>query len=516
LNLTSIKFRFLFSVLANALRAAITFSSGVLVARGLSPSGYGDITFMLGSFVAIRALLDMGTSSAFYTFLSKTPRGYRFYSFYFLWLLLQFVITILLVSLLIPNGMFEKIWLGHLRETVALAFVASFMQQQVWQMAGQIGESSRKTVQVQLLNIAVAVTYLAIISWLSIYGHITVDKILWITVFLYGIGTIASYRFLVVYNAQPTDEYVTIKQLLVEYRDYCKPMIGLAIAGFLYTFIDKWMLQKFGGSVQQGYFQIASQFAQVSLLATVSILNIFWKEIAEATAKKDHGRVATLYLKINRGLVMLSATIAGLLLPWSKQIVTILLGQNYTDAWVVVAIMFLYPIHQSMGQIGGTMFMAGGDTRKYMILSICIMLFTLPLSYFAMAPTVGMLIPGLGLGAMGMACYMVISGVFSVNVQAWVIARHHGWKFDWLYQVIGIPTMLLLGYVAKVMAVTFWNLEGAGLYGLIIPILFSCILYGMLVALVLWFFPWLAGIDKMEMQVLLRKWWLGRRRNEIH
>ena len=512
----SIKSRFLYSIIANAFRAGVGFLTGIIVARGLSPSGYGNLTFMLGSFVSIRALLDMGTSSAFYTFLSKRPRCARFYFYYLLWLLLQFVVTLSLVLILIPNEIFQKIWLGNLREIVALAFVASFMQQQIWQMVGQIGESTRKTIQVQSLNIGVACIYLAGISLLSIYGYMTVQKVMWIIVILYSVSSIVGYRLLVVHNLQINDDVITFKGLILEYKSYCQPMLGMAVAGFLYTFIDKWMLQKFGGSVQQGYFQIASQFAQISLLATVSILNIFWKEVAEATANKNHARVQRLYLTINRGLVMLSAIIAGLLLPWSKQIVNILLGQNYIEAWIVVAIMFLYPIHQSMGQIGGTMFMAGGNTRKYMILSISMMMFTLPISYFAMAPNEGMLIPGLGLGAIGMAIYMVISSVFSVNIQAWVIARDHGWKFDWMYQAVGIPLMILLGYIVKFLVGLFWNLESAGIYNLIIPVFLSCLFYVVLVCMVLLIQPWLVGMDKIDIKLLLAHLSLGGRRNEIN
>jgi O-antigen/teichoic acid export membrane protein len=503
-------------VIANAFRAGVVFLTGIIVARGLSPAGYGNLTFMLGSFVSIRTLLDMGTSGAFYTFLSKRPRCARFYLFYLLWLLLQFAVTLLLVLILIPNEIFQKIWLGNFRETVALAFVASFMQQQIWQMVGQIGESSRKTIQVQFLNVAVACVYLACISLLTLYGAITIQKVMVITVILYGVSSIVGYRLLVVHNLQLNDDVVTVKGLISDYRAYCQPMLGLAVAGFLYTFIDKWMLQKFGGAVQQGYFQIAAQFAQISLLATISILNIFWKEIAEATAKQDHARVQSLYLKINRGLVILSAIFAGLLLPWSRQIVSIFLGQNYIEAWVVVAIMFLYPIHQSMGQIGGAMFMAGGDTRKYMILSISMMLFTLPLSYFAMAPSEGVLLPGLGLGAIGMVSYMVISSIFSVNIQAWVIARHHGWKFDWVYQVVGIPMILLLGYVGKFVVGFIWNLELVQVHNLIAPVLFSCILYGALVFIMIWTFPWLAGIERIDIKRLIGHWSLSGRRNEIN
>jgi len=467
---------------------------------------------MLGSFVAIRALLDMGSSSAFYTFISRHSRNRQFYLLYFAWLGLQFVFTLALVVLLIPSDLFEKIWLGQLRETVALAFVAVFLQQQVWQMMGQIGESARKTIRVQLLNIAVAMTYLLVIYLLFRLGNMSVQGVLWVMITLYGTAAILSYRILREREAEPASESETFGQMLGEYWAYCKPMIWLAVAGFLYAFADKWMLQKFGGAAQQGYFQIASQFAQISLLATVSILNIFWKEIAEARARGDHGRVAVLYTKINRGLVMLSAVIAGLLLPWAKQIVALLLGPTYVEAWPVLAIMFLYPIHQSMGQIGGTMFMAGGDTRKYVVLSISLMLFTLPVSYLALAPSSGMLIPGLGLGAIGMAGYMVLTGVIAVNIQAWVIARNNGWKFDWHYQAVGIPLMIGLGFSIKLLVGLIWELNGKGWIDLLAPIFVTCVAYASAVALVVWALPWLIGMEKEE----LRRVFLKLRKGAVH
>lgn len=452
---------------------------------------------MLGSFVAIRALLDMGSSSAFYTFISRHSRSRLFYLFYFAWLGLQFVFTLVLVVLLIPSELFEKIWLEELRETVALAFVAVFLQQQVWQMVGQIGESARKTIKVQSLNIAVAMTYLLVIYLLFRMGDMSVQGVLWTMITLYGTAAILSYRILRERGVGAA-ESETFGQMLGEYWAYCKPMIWLAVAGFLYAFADKWMLQKFGGATQQGYFQIASQFAQISLLATVSILNIFWKEIAEARARGDHGRVAVLYRKINRGLVMLSTVIAGLVLPWAKQIVAILLGTTYMEAWPVLAIMFLYPIHQSMGQIGGTMFMAGGDTRKYVVLSISLMLFTLPVSYFALAPSSGMLIPGLGLGAIGMAGYMVFTSVVTVNIQAWVIARHNGWKFDWHYQAVGIPLMIGLGYLIKLFVGMVWELSGVSWFELLIPFSIVCVVYVIAVIITICTLPWLIGMNKEE------------------
>ena len=153
LNLTSFKTRFVVSVCSNGLRSAISLITGIIIARSLSPSGYGDLMFLLGSFTAIRTLLDMGCSNAFFTFLSQKTRGHRFYLVYFSWLVLQFVITLLLVTILLPTNALKYIWLGNSREVIIIAFLAVFLQQQVWQVIGQIGESMRKTVKVQILKI---------------------------------------------------------------------------------------------------------------------------------------------------------------------------------------------------------------------------------------------------------------------------------------------------------------------------------------------------------------------------
>ncbi|WP_124945445.1 lipopolysaccharide biosynthesis protein [Sulfurirhabdus autotrophica] len=478
----------------------------MLIARGLNPSGYGDLMFLLGSFVAIRSLLDMGSSSAFYTFMSRHVQGPRFYSFYFTWLVLQFVITLLFVALIIPDNIFARVWLGHNREIVLITLLAAFMQQQVWQTVSQIGESMRKTVKVQLLNLFIAIFYLAMVSLLLILESMSIENILFLMIVQYVLATLLAYQFFREDQAGFVEKDATLKQIFQEYWVYCKPLIALSLVSFLYDFADKWMLQKFGGSTQQGYFQIASQFSTVSLLATTSILSIFWKEISNALAKHDHARVTMLYHKVSRGLVMLGAIITGLLLPWAEQIVTVFLGPSYVQAWPVLAIMLLYPIHQSMGQIGGTMLLAGGHTHKYMVVSMMIMLVSVPFSYLMLAPAAGALVPGLGMGAVGIASKTVLLSIVAVNIQALVIARYSGWKFDWLYQVIGIPLMVGLGYLAKMFVGLLWNSDGTGnMTDLIISVMLTFLVYGISVTLVLWLLPWLFGMEREEIEYLFRK-----------
>lgn len=493
------------SVGSNGIRSIISFVSGLLIARGLNPSGYGDFMFLLGTFVAIRSLLDMGSSSAFYTFLSRQAQGLRFYLSYFTWMTLQFLITLSFVALIIPSTIFQRVWLGHNREIVVITFFAAFMQQQVWQTVSQIGESRRKTIMVQLMNVVIALTYLAMISLLLVFGYMSVKNILFLIIIQYAAATILAYWLLKEDQARPVENNRSLKQVSREYWVYCKPLMILSLVNFLYDFADKWMLQKFGGPTQQGYFQIASQFANVSLLATTSILSIFWKEIADAWAKQNHTRVEMLYRKVSRGLVMLGAIITGILLPWSKQIVMIFLGPAYSQAWPVLAMMLLYPIHQSMGQIGGTMFLASGNTHKFMLVGMGMMLISIPFSYLALAPTTGGLIPGLDLGAMGIATKMVLLGIISVNIQAWVIARYSGWRFDWMFQLVGIPLMIGLGYLVNKLVGLMWNLEDISKADLMVPMVLSGVIYALFVTLTIWIFPWLIGVEKEEINDLFKK-----------
>ena len=455
--------------------------------------------------MAIQSLLNMGSSSAFFTHISQRSGGRRIYIVYFAWLALQFAVTLIFVAAIIPTELFERIWLGHSRGMVIFAFIAAFMQAPIWQMVGQIGESARKTIYVQSLNIAVAIAYLLMVGLLSITGHLSVTRILQLLIVQYVVAAVAAYWLLRAGQHEPAKADERFKKIIMELWLYCRPLIGFSAVVFLYTFASNWMLQRFGGSAQQGYFQIASQFASVCLLATTSVLNIFWKEIAEATARDDHVKVGDLYRRVNCGLVMLNATIAGFLLPWSKQIVALLLGPTYADAWPILGIMFLYPIHQSMGQIGGTMFMAQGETRRFSILSIAILLFvSAPIMYFALAPTDGIYIPGFGLGAIGMACSMVLGNFVGVTIQSWFIARKGGWKFDWLYQCVGIPLIIGLGYLAKMLVGLWWNLEGTNMTALAGPVIVAGIIYLMFIVLLLWLFPWLVGAERHEFKRLLR------------
>lgn len=506
LDATSVRTRFLFSVASNTTRATLGLVSGLLIARALDPSGYGDLTFLLGSFIATKSLLDLGSANAFFTLISQRPRRREFYALYFGWQAAQFFLMAAFIALLCPARLLNWIWLGNHREVVLVAFLAVFAQQQLWQTVSQIGESSRQSVRIQVLNFSIAVVHLLLVSICLITRLISINVVFWLMVAEYAGASVISSYFLRDLSSTDPNEGFDLAATIREFWKYCKPLTALSVVTFIYFFADRWLLQHFGGGRQQGFYQISSQFAAVSLLATTSILSIFWKEIAEAQARGDAARVARLYRRVLRGLVMVSAVLSGLLIPWTHELVGIFLGRAYAMAAPVLALMFLYPIAQSMGQINGTMFLASGETRAYSIFTIVTMLISVPISYFIQAPRSGELLPGLGLGAIGMGIKMVVLAFISVNVEGWIIARINRWSFDWMFQIVGIATTVLVGYLCHSLTILLWPVAaGVVTLALLPEFLFCAVLYVLIMAGFLWVFPSVGGMDKIELLALSQR-----------
>ncbi len=168
----SIKKRFLSSLFGNLLRTGISFATGLLLARWLGPADYGRMAFLLASFMAFKQLLDMASSDAFFTFLSQRARSQRFINFYWYWIALQFVVSLVLVAILLPNDIISILWEGEEKSLIVLAFVAVFMQHVVWMGASRMAEAQRKTIQLQKLNTLVVLVHFAVVLGLLFIGKL--------------------------------------------------------------------------------------------------------------------------------------------------------------------------------------------------------------------------------------------------------------------------------------------------------------------------------------------------------
>ncbi len=484
------------TLVVNILRALLNFAAGIVIARGLGPQDYGRFIFLVGVFVALRNLLDMGATQAFYSLLCRRARHGTFITRYAFWVFLQHLIPILAIGLVFPASWISAVWKNETRAMVLLGFVATMAQHQVWNFAVMTGEARRRTTLVQGLRLGLGLSHagLAVGLWLSglldlwlVFGLILVEHLL-ATVLAFGLLARTEPE-----AARPEGPDRPRKELK-EYFEFCRPLIPYTYVGFAYEFADRWLLQQFGGSVEQAYYGVGYQFAAVALLATASILRIFWKEVAEADEREDSETVRLLYTRSSRCLFFFAAATSGLLLPWSQEIISVVLGESFIGGAPALAIMLLYPIHQCLGQLCGTLLYATGRTREHVVIGMGFMLFSMAASWLLLAPSTGQ-IPGLSLGSVGLSIKMVGLQFLHVNVMMWVISKIRSWKYDWKFQIVGMSLLLGAGWVAR--EVTTLVLPSGAHLATVATL--ALLVHGVLVLTVLFACPWLVALERRDL-----------------
>lgn len=448
--------RFGASLLSNVARLGLGVCSGLLIARGLGASGYGDYQFLLASTASLAQFIDLGTSQAFYTFMSRQQRQRRFLLIYGGWLALQFVLIVGVVGLLLPARTVNALWVNHDRGVILLAMVATFLMNELWEAVGQLGEARRRTVVVQGAVMLQAALHLAVVAAAAYTRRLTVPLVLVLIAVEYGtLIAILGPRFVRENLSAADDGEGSFGGIVREFYHYCRPLFVYAVCSFALVFADRWLLQRFGGSRQQGYFAVGQQFSTISLLATNAVLQVFWKEIAAATAAGDHARAAALYRSTSRALYVAAAWMTCLVIPYGREILALTVGPDFGAAAVPFAIMLLYPLHQSMGRIGGSFLHATGATALYSRVGVGAMALSLPIAYLLLAPRHA-LVPGLALGAIGLALKMVLTNIISVNLQARAIARRFGVVYDWPHQIAVLVFLIALAYGCRFVVRALW------------------------------------------------------------
>lgn len=482
----SVRERYAFTVGTNLLRGLLSFVTGMLLARWLGPDQFGAMAFLLGTFLAIRQLLDMGSSMAFFTFMSQRLRSRRFVFYFFGWLALQFTLLLAAVGLLFPSEWVEAIWQGEQRGLVLLAFAAAFMQNSLWPVVQQASESQRRTLWVQSIAVIIWTAHLAAVTMLWLLGLLGLYAVFAAIAIEYLLAAIVAISRLS-YAGEAEADNGSREPVLRKFLSYCAPLIPYAWVGFAYEFADRWLLQNYGGSVEQAYYQVGARFATISLVATTSILRIFWKEIAEAEYRHDHERAAVLFRKVSRSLFLMGAVIAGFLIPWTEDLLLLLLGSAYAGGALTLSIMLIYPVHQSLGQICGTMLYATERVWFLVTSGIVYSFVSIVVTYLLLAV--------LGLEAEGLAIKMVALQLIQVNVLIFIVSRIWKRRFDWIYQPVSLAILIAFGWLVYVIAGAVMG----NVVSIIVKMLFAGFIYMLLTAGLVYSQPWLAGMERAEL-----------------
>lgn len=446
--------RYAWKLLANVASVPIHLAMEALLPRALGPQAYGAYTFSTSLFQQLAGFLDMGTSTCFYNALSRRQGEGGLLSFY-LRVALAVAGISLAAALLLQWDAVGAVLLPDVPAWMApLAAIWAFL---TW--AGRVLRSANDALGVtapsELARMAVslpAVLLLAGLFWMDMLGI----GALFAQQYLM-LGAAAAAYWLVTRRAWEARFETPVLPALTaddrrryarEFFDYSHPLFIQALLSFAMLTTERWLLQWFEGSAEQGFFALSQKVGMACFLFVSAMTPLIMRELSIAWGRSDPQAMARLIDRFAPPLYVTAAYFSCFTLTEGDVLVRIFGGAEFAAALLPVQIMALYPLHQAYGQLAGSVFHAAGRTRVLRNVAMAECVYGLGAAWILLAPPS---LCGLGLGAAGLACKTVIVQIFTVNLHLWLASRFvplHFWR-NVRHQIWSLGVLLLLAFACR-------------------------------------------------------------------
>lgn len=493
----SLKKRYFAKLFANLVGLAIALVTEAIIPRGLGPRAYGNFSFLSNFFNRIVGFLDMGTSTGFYTKLSQRQQDFGLVSFYLLFAGLVSFLVFVFVGCIHVTGVYTTLLPEQTSFYIYLAAVWGILTWLV-QILNKMADAYGVTVSTEIARILQKGLGFVLILALFLTNQLNLSNLFYYHYCILIFLTLA-FIWVMEHNGHSLRQswrlsWNKTKAYTKEFYDFSHPLFVGALVGLIIGFLERWMLQMFGGSLQQGFYGLSYKIGAVCFLFTSAMTPLIVREFAIAFDKKDIREMARLFRRYIPMLYAISAYFACFIAVQASKVTYIMGGEKFNQATLAVMIMAFYPIHQTYGQLSGSVFMATGQTGLYRNIAIIFSLIGLPLTYFLIAPGDKM---GLNAGASGLAIKMVVLQFIAVNVQLYFNARLLNLRF-WRYlghQFVSMGILLILALLTRLLIDHVLILDSV-----LISFLINGIIYSILVAGLLMAFPIIFGLNRNDIR----------------
>ena len=442
----SLKKRYSIKLFANIISGIIGIILIAIVPKALGPVVYGQFVFLQDFFMKAINFLDMGSSTAFFTKLSARHTRKELIAFYFLYslivltLIFSFIFIINsfdLTSYILPDIPNEYIYFG-----LFFGFFTWFTQIFI-----KISDAYALTVSVELLKIGHKIVSLFLLLYFiyftsfDLYGYFTFHYM-----------ALASFLLIVTWLFIKKDIFsktilnikeLGFKKISKEFVSYCHPLFIYSVMGLIAGLFDIWLLQSTAGSEQTGFYGLAYSLAAMCFVFTSAMTPLITREFSKSYEQKDLATIRKLFFRYIPMLYSIAAYFAVFISVQSENILMIFTDEKFKDAYLVLVIMALYPIHQTYGQLSGSLFYATGQTKLMRNMTM----FTAPLGMAISFGTIYLL----DLGAVGLAYKMIIGQLIGVNIQLYFNAKLLDFKMKYFlyHQAYAILFFIALAIVSS-------------------------------------------------------------------
>jgi O-antigen/teichoic acid export membrane protein len=448
----SLRKRYFYKLLTNLISLPVYLVTQAVIPRGLGPQAYGDFNFLTSFFTQVMTFLDMGTSTAFYTKLSQRPNETALVSFYIYFILFSVIALFTGVAVAINTPVFRIIWPNQGIWFIYLAVIWGILNW-VLQVLQKITDSYGLTVNSEIARMFQRITGMVFIVILFWFNSLHLKSLFYLYYLIMGL-----LIFCFIYIIWKEHYNINLlalrlkqsKNYIKEFYQYCHPLFIYGLVCLIAGIFDRWLLQVFGGSVEQGFFGLAYQIGAGCFIFTGAMTPLLMREFAIAFGESDLNRMASLFRRYIPMFYSITAFFACFIAAQADKVVYIMGGKRFSGAVAAMTLMALFPIHQTYGQLSNSVFFATGQTALYRNIGVVFMVLGLPVTYFFIAPHSAL---GLDAGATGLAIKTVLLQILAVNVMLYYnakVLKLHFWKYVG-HQVLSLTGLLAIAFSVRVM-----------------------------------------------------------------
>ncbi len=503
--------RYGFKLLANMASVPVYLAMEAILPRALGPAMYGNFSFATNFFQQLSGFLDMGTSTCFYNALSRRQAEWGLASFYLRIALLVGLFGLLIATLFCyaPIGALfmpdVPLWLAPLAALWAFLTWAG-------RVLRSLNDALGATVASELMRSALAILAVLVLCALFFSGYLNIWTLFAQQYLLLASTGLAywlvSLRHWQARNIQPELKLTPVqrKSYEREFFDYSHPLFVQALLSFFMLTAERWLLQWFDGSHQQGFYALSQKVSMACFLFVSAMTPLLMREFSIAWGARDLDGIGRLLTRFAPMLYALAAYFSCFTLAEGQTLVEIFGGSEFVAAILPVQIMALYPVHQGYGQIAGSVFHAAGRTRTLRNITALECVYGFSAAWFLLAPPS---LFGLNLGATGLAIKTVAVQCVTVNICLWLASRMLPFDFwrNLAHQVLCLCAFLSLAFISRKLSLEM----GLGLDSLARFVLSGLIYSSAILGLCLGF-PRLFGLSRQELRELYLRFVLSHRK----
>ena len=488
--------RFLTKLASNGVKIVCSFATLGLIPRALGVEAYGDFGFLTIFFNRVFKLLKMGTSTAYFVKISKDATNKVIVGFYFYYMMILSVLIFSSVYLTVNSDFKQLIFLGQKSLFIFAACSVGFLQFFL-EFLNNTNDAYGYTIQNEVRTICVAVLNAVVLALMFLTDNITLGNIFILNALIIIISIVLGHSVLRINRVNVYERLNLKKQEIydsvVEFYTYSNPLVINGIVTFVAIMLDRWLLQRFHGSTEQGYYTLALQISAAIMLFSNSMSSLLLREMSQkAKGNKLNNELKEIFVKYNSFFFFIAAFFSVFISLNSEFIARAIGGDGFEGATYAVAALALYPIHHAYSMSVANLLLA---TQGPKVLRNVVLLTLLPgmlLSFFIMMPEDR---GGLNYGALGVAVKTIFVQFVAVTIYLWLVSKSISISFSkyMLNQILIVVVIFFIAKLSQELSMVLLNVS------IFIKFILSIVLYLFLTLTTVRYFPNLIGISKTDL-----------------